>query len=67
MRKVITYFVKYPILANIVIGLTLIAGVLTLINTKKAFFPDLEVQNISIRVAYPGASPGIMAFRYCPP
>ncbi len=57
MRKVITYFVKYPIFANIVIALTLIGGILSFINTKKAFFPDLEVQNISVRVAYPGASP----------
>ena len=57
MRKIVTYFVKYPILANIVIGVTLIAGILALINTRKAFFPDLEVQNISVRVVYPGASP----------
>ena len=57
MRKLITYFVKYPIVANIVIGVTLIGGILAFVSTKKAFLPDLEVQNISISVAYPGASP----------
>jgi len=57
MRKIIEYFVKNPIVANITIALTLIGGIISFVSTKKAFFPDLAVQNIAIRVAYPGASP----------
>lgn len=57
MKSIIEYFVKYPILANIIIGLTLLGGILTLVNTKQSFFPSREVNTIQISVAYPGASP----------
>jgi len=60
MRKVIEYFVRYPILANIIIGVTLILGVVALVNTKKSFFPTRNSRNIVIQVAYPGASPDEM-------
>lgn len=57
MKRIIEYFVQYPIVANILIALTLIGGIIAFINTKKAFFPEIAVSDISIRVAYPGASP----------
>lgn len=57
MKKIIEYFVQFPILANIVIGLTIIGGVATLLNTNKSFFPSRNPNSISIQVAYPGASP----------
>lgn len=57
LRNIITYFVKYPILANIIIGLTLLGGIVALFNTKQSFFPTREVNTIRIQVVYPGASP----------
>ena len=57
MRRLIEYCVKYPIVANIAIAITLIGGVVAFVGTKKSFLPELAVQNISIRVSYPGASP----------
>ncbi len=57
MRNIIEHFVKYPILANIVIAITLLAGLVTLVNTKKSFFPTTKDKFININVAYPGASP----------
>ena len=57
MRKVIEFFVKYGIMSNIVIALTLIIGFIALTSTKKAFFPERESRNISIQVSYLGASP----------
>lgn len=57
IKNTIEYFVKYPILANILIALTLVGGVLSMINTKKTFFPTLEDKNITVTVSYPGASP----------
>lgn len=57
MKKLIEHFVKYPILANIVIAITLLAGILALVNTKKSFFPTSKDKLINISVAYPGASP----------
>jgi len=57
VKDLIAYFVKYPILANILIALTLIGGIVTLTSTKKSFFPTRPDKNINIQVAYPGASP----------
>lgn len=57
IKNMVEYFVKFPILANIVIALTLLAGVMTMINTKKSFFPTRQDKFITIQVAYPGASP----------
>ncbi|MFT6867115.1 MAG: multidrug efflux pump subunit AcrB [Cyclobacteriaceae bacterium] len=57
IRSLIEYFVKYPILANILIALTLVGGVVSILSTKKSFFPISKDRNIMINVVYPGASP----------
>ena len=57
MKKIIESFIKYGIYSNIVIAVTIILGVVTLINTRRSFFPERESRDISITVAYPGASP----------
>lgn len=57
MRSIVAHFVKYPVLANIIIALTLLAGIASLVNSKKSFFPTRSDRNINITVAYPGASP----------
>ena len=55
--NLIEYTVKYPILANIIIALTLILGIVSLANTKKSFFPTRKDKNIIVEVSYPGAAP----------
>lgn len=57
IKNLVEYFVKFPILANILIALTLIGGVVAIANTKKSFFPTRSDRNINISVSYPGASP----------
>jgi len=57
VKSLVEYFVKFPILANIIIALTLIGGIVSLVNTNKSFFPTRPDKNINIQVAYPGASP----------
>ena len=57
MKSLIEHFVKYPVLANIIIAITLLGGVLAIFNTKKSFFPTSKDRIINISVAYPGASP----------
>ncbi len=57
IKSFVELFVKYPILANILIGLTVIGGVVSFVNTKKSFFPTQKDRRINISVAYPGASP----------
>lgn len=57
IKNLIEYFVKFPILANIIIALTLIGGIVAMVNAKKSFFPTQKDRNINITVSYPGASP----------
>jgi multidrug efflux pump subunit AcrB len=57
IKDLVEYFVKYPILANIVIAITLLGGIVSLVNTKKSFFPTRSDTRINITVVYPGASP----------
>jgi len=57
IKNLVEYFVKFPILANILIALTLIGGLAAMFSTQKSFFPTRSDRNITISVSYPGASP----------
>lgn len=58
MRAIVTFFVKYPIWANAIIGTVMIVGLLSyLFGLKKSFFPERDPRNITISVVFPGASP----------
>ena len=57
MKKVIEYFIKFPIWANAVIIVTAISGMLSLFLMPHSFFPELTPNQVYINVSYPGASP----------
>lgn len=58
MRKVVEFFVKYPIWANAIILIGVLGGLGTYyLNLKKSFFPERDARYVSVSVAYPGASP----------
>jgi multidrug efflux pump subunit AcrB len=57
MRKVITYFIKFPVAVNIFIFAFIGFGLAGALSMKSSFFPLVESRNISINLAYPGASP----------
>jgi len=57
MRKIIEKFVAYPVYANLIIGIVVLAGGLSMISMKKSFFPEVESRIINVSVYYPGASP----------
>ena len=57
MRKVIEHFIKYPVAANVLILTMVVLGIAGIFTLKSSFFPLNESRNISISVAYPGASP----------
>jgi multidrug efflux pump subunit AcrB len=57
MRNLISYFVKYPIYANLIIALVVLAGGFSFLSMHKSFFPEVESRFISVSVFYPGASP----------
>ena len=57
MKKLISYFIKYPVATNIFILTFFIFGTLGILSMKSSFFPLTDSHNISISVFYPGASP----------
>ena len=57
MRKVIAYFIKYPVAVNAVIIGIVILGLAGMFRLNSSFFPLNESRFIQISVIYPGASP----------
>ena len=57
MKKVIAYFIKYPVAVNVVILAFLIFGILGMLSLKSSYFPLVETKIININITYPGASP----------
>ena len=57
MKKIITYFIKYPVAVNVIIIAFAIFGLIGAFSMKSSFFPLVDSQLISINLAYPGASP----------
>ena len=57
MRRLITYFIKHSVAVNVVIIAFLVFGLFGASKLKSSFFPLVDSKNISINVAYPGASP----------
>ncbi len=57
MRKVISYFIKYPVAVNIIIIAFVILGFLGYSNLKSSFFPLTNAKFINVTIVYPGASP----------
>tara|TARA_B110001452_G_scaffold266438_1_gene273312 strand:- start:7197 stop:10382 length:3186 start_codon:yes stop_codon:yes gene_type:complete len=57
MKALITYFIKYPIAANIIMLLIIVFGSMGLFNLRKTFFPERTAKMISVQAIYPGASP----------
>ena len=57
MRKVIEYFIKYPVAGNVIILALVVLGTAGIFTLNSSFFPLNESRLISISVGYPGASP----------
>ncbi|WP_298366618.1 efflux RND transporter permease subunit [uncultured Lutibacter sp.] len=57
MKKIITYFIKYPVAVNIFIVSFLVFGVIGVLSMKSSFFPLSDSDEIKVNVTYPGASP----------
>ena len=57
MRKLIEYFIRYHVAVNVIIIAFAIFGIVGAKSLKSSFFPLTDSKNISISIAYPGASP----------
>ena len=60
MKKIITYFIKYPVAVNVMIVAFFVFGIIGAIRMKSSFFPLVDSQLIRINLKYPGASPAEM-------
>lgn len=57
MKKIIAYFIKYPVAVNVLMAAIIIFGVLGVFKMKSSFFPLNDSKIINISITYPGASP----------
>jgi len=60
MRKVIAYFIKYPVAVNVIILAFIAFGFIGAFSMKSSFFPLVDSQLIQINLTYLGASPAEM-------
>ncbi len=58
MKKVLSFFLRYPVAVNVLMLAIVLFGLMGLQKTKSAFFPLAESNIINVNIIYPGASPG---------
>ncbi|MCA8944955.1 MAG: efflux RND transporter permease subunit, partial [Planctomycetes bacterium] len=57
MSGLVAWFTRNSVSANLLMGLFLIGGLMTLPIIRRTAFPEIEPETISISVLYPGATP----------
>jgi len=60
MKKLISYFIKFPVAVNVLIFAFIIFGSIGVKSIKSSFFPLTDSKLIRINLFYPGASPAEM-------
>ena len=53
----IGWMAAHPVAANLLMGVLLLGGILFALGTKREVFPEIEMDMVTVVVAYPGASP----------
>lgn len=53
----VAWMVQNPVAANLLMVALLVGGIVAILFMRKEVFPDVEMDIISVQVAYPGASP----------
>jgi len=56
-RGALAWMAGNSVIANLLMAVFLIGGLLTALNIKQEVFPDFTMDRVTITVAYPGASP----------
>ena len=57
MNRVIAWFANNTVAANLLMAVTLIAGVLSLSSVKQEVFPEFALDLVTVSVEYLGAAP----------
>jgi multidrug efflux pump subunit AcrB len=65
MSKVIAWFVRNPVAANLLMFLMVAGGLLTLPTIRQEEFPSIQADVAQISVEYPGASPAEIEESIC--
>ena len=57
MKPIIAWFANNHVAANLLMGLIILSGLVSLPQMPVTFFPDVEIPQINVSVAYLGAAP----------
>ncbi|MFC2114821.1 efflux RND transporter permease subunit, partial [Bacteroidota bacterium] len=57
MKRIIQFFVNFPIWERIIVVVVLLLGFYSLTNMGTSFFPENDPRIVSIQLIYPGAAP----------
>ena len=57
MRKLVSYFIKYPVSVNTLLLVIVLGGFASYSKLTASFFPLIESRIINVNLVYPGASP----------
>jgi len=57
LKKLVTYFIKYPVAVKVVIAAFIIFGYFSYKSITSTFFPIITNRFIQVKLVYPGASP----------
>lgn len=60
MKKIISYFIKFPVAVNVVMWAFIVFGYIGASSMLSSFFPLVDSKIIRISLTYPGASPSEM-------
>ncbi len=56
MKKIISYFIKFPLAVNLIMVFVFLFGIFSYMNIQHNFFPNVPKRNIYVDVLFPGAS-----------
>ncbi len=65
MNGPIRWFIDNPIAANLLMILLILGGLLAIPALNKQFFPEIEINSVSVSMVYPGASPREVEEQIC--
>ncbi|MBA6413255.1 efflux RND transporter permease subunit [Parahaliea sp. F7430] len=64
-RGVVSWFIRNPIAANLLMVFLIIGGLWSVPALDKQFFPEFELNQVSVTLAYPGAGPQEVEEQIC--
>ena len=65
MEKIIRWFVKNKVVANLLMMLIIITGATTIPMLKMEVFPEIDLNIINVSTVYPGATPSDIEEAIC--